>query len=121
MPKVYNKEIANLKRQQYWTNHELKEVTKLIKCKGEQVVNKIDLINEAKASGQYDKIKQHQRWKILFLKEQEALISLQCKLYTEQGETGRAIIKLRQGIITKDPLQKQSYKQVIRNIKLAQS
>ena len=31
-----------------------------------------------------------------YLKEQEALISLQCKLHTEQGETGREILKLRQ-------------------------
>ena len=96
MPKQYNEEIAKLKRHQYWTNRELKEVNELLKFKGEQIGRKIKLINEAKESGRYAEISQHDEWRIRYLKEQEALISLQCKLHTEQGETGREILKLRQ-------------------------
>lgn len=100
MPKVYNEEIAKLKRHQYWTNRELKEVNELLKFKGKQIATKISLINEAKESGRYDEIAHHDGWRIRFLKEQEALISLQCKLRTEQSETGREILKLRQGFVT---------------------
>lgn len=96
MPKVYNEEIAKLKRHQYWTNRELKEVTELLMFKGKQIASEITLINEAKESGRYNEIAQHDRWRKRFLKEQEALISLQCKLHTELGETGREILKLRQ-------------------------
>ena len=96
MPKQYNEEIAKLKRHQYWTNVELRQVAELLKFKGKQIASKISLINEAKESGRYDEIAQHDGWRIRFLKEQEALISLQCKLHTEQGDTGREILKLRQ-------------------------
>ncbi len=100
MPKQYNEEIAKLKRHQYWTNRELKEVNELLKFKGEQIGRKIKLINEAKESGRYGEISQHDEWRIRYLKEQEALISLQCRLHTEQGETGREILKLRRGFVT---------------------
>lgn len=97
MPKQYNEEIAKLKRSQYWTNVELKRIDELLKFKNVQIGREINLINEAKASGRYDQIAQHNGWRIRYLKEQEALISLQCKLRAEQGETGRQIVKIRQG------------------------
>lgn len=97
MAKVYNEEIAQLKRSNYWTGVELRKVAELLKSKNKRITNAIEHINDLKASGQYDEIKRHERWKVLFLKEQEALISLQVRLRSEQYETGAEILRLRQG------------------------
>lgn len=96
MAKNYNPEIAQLKRSSYWVGVELKQVNELIKYKTKQIGNKVELINELKEAGKYDEIKQHERWKTRFIKEQDALINLQVKLNSERGELGRQILELRQ-------------------------
>ena len=96
MPKQYNEEIAKLKRRQFWIKQELKEIRSLLEFKKDEILQAIYYINKLKLQERYDEVKPHHKRKVWYLKEQEALISLQCKLHTEQGETGREILKLRQ-------------------------
>lgn len=96
MAKQFNKEIAQLKRNSYWIGVELRQTDYLLKRKSKQIADKIEIINDLKAAERYDEIKQHERWKTLFIKEQDALINLQVKLNTERAEVGRAILDIRQ-------------------------
>lgn len=96
MPKQYNEEIAKLKRSNYWSIRERNKVTRLLREKSEDILAVLNKIIELKANEQYDQIKPWEKDRVRFLEEQEALISLQVRLNTEIGETGREIIKLRQ-------------------------
>ena len=96
MPKQYNEEIAKLKRRQFWIKQELKEIRSLLEFKKDEILQAIYYINKLKLQERYDEVTPHHKRKVRYHKEQEALISLQCKLHTEQGETGREILKLRQ-------------------------
>lgn len=96
MAKKYNEEIAKLKRNSYWLGVELRQTGALIKDKTKRIANKVEIIRDLKAAGEYDKIKQHERWKESYNKELDAFINLQTRLQQERAEVGRQILDLRQ-------------------------
>lgn len=96
MSKHFNKEIAQLKRNSYWIGVELRQADYLVKRKSKQIADKVVIIDDLKKAEKYDEIKQHERWKTLFLKELDALIDLQTRLRTDRAEVGRQILDIRQ-------------------------
>lgn len=87
--------IWSLKRNNYWSLNELKGVEKLLRKKGDEILEVINAIRNLKLIEKYEDIKSLDVRRIHLLKEQDALISLEVRIRREIYENGKEILKLR--------------------------
>lgn len=96
MTKSYNKEIAKLKRINYWLIRDRDNVTKLLLEKNKSILNIIYKFNKTKSEGDFDKLKELEKERVYLLREQEALVDLKLRIHRDIYENGKHILNIRQ-------------------------
>ena len=75
------RKIWSLKRSNYWSLNEIKGVEKLLRKKGDEILEVVKTIRNLKLIEKYEDIKPLDIRRVHLLKEQEALISLEILEY----------------------------------------